>query len=44
MFKLGFKRKFKNGTRHYDDRYSYGFKMDKINLLYKSFIKEYPRE
>ncbi len=44
MFKLGFKRKFKNGTRHYDDRYSYGFKMDKINLLYKSFIKEYPKE
>ena len=43
-FKLGLKTKFKNQTRHFDQKKGYGFDFKKIEKLTSDFYREYPSE
>jgi len=43
-YKLGFKKKFANNSKHYDENQGYGFNIGKIQRLVKSYLAEYPRE
>ena len=43
-FKLGLKTKFKNQTRHFDQKKGYDFDFKKIEKLTSDFYREYPSE